>query len=300
MFEFRMWRKLGLMLALGLAAMLLVVACSDDDGDGEGNGGGGGGTVRIAQIPGWPDSVATSNLWKVLLEERGYTVEITPLDVAPAFAGLAGGDLDVYTSSWLPGTHGEYMNQFGDDLEQLDPWYGPAGLYLSVPSYVEVDSLADLPDNAELFDSTIVGIEAGAGMMGILARDVMPAYGLDDWTLIESSTGAMLAELQASISRQEPVLVTLWSPGWWYGEMDLKNLEDPENAWGDPDELIPVTRAGFADDFPEVAEWMRNWEMSDEQYAPLEKLVTDNEGNEEQVTRDWVEDNRDIVDPWFE
>src|SRR5690606_23832668 len=145
----------------------------------------------------------------------------------------------------------------------------PAGLFLTVPSYVEgVDSLEDLAANADMFDSTIVGIEAGAGMMGILADSVIPTYGLEDWTLVEGSTPAMLAELDRAIAAEEPIVVTLWSPGWWYGEYDLKNLEDPENAWGDPDQLTIVTRTGFAEDYPEIVEWWSNWQMSDAEYAP--------------------------------
>jgi glycine betaine/proline transport system substrate-binding protein len=292
-----LWHRLGLVMALALAALVVIAACDDDDDDVVANGG----TVNIAQIPGWPDSVSTSNLWKVLLEDRGYDVVITPLDVAPTFAGLSTGDLDVYTSSWLPGTHGVYMEEFGGTVESLGPWYQPAGLYLTVPAYVDVDSLEELAANADLFNGTITGIEAGAGMMGILADSVMPSYGLDDWTLLESSTPAMLAELDAAIANNQPIVVTLWSPGWWYAEYDLKNLADPQNAWGDPDQLTPIARGGFSDDFPEVARWMGNWSMTDDQYAPLEALIEQmGDGNEEEAVRQWLEENQDLADSWFD
>lgn len=308
------FRRFGFLFVLALAAFALLAACGDD-GDNDNNGGstattepGGsnnegaaeGGTIDIVYIPGWPDAVSTSHLWKVLLEEQGYTVELTALDVAPAFAGLATGDVDVYLSSWLPHTHGSYLDEFGDSLEQIGNWYSPAGLFLTVPSYVEVDSLAELAENADLFDQTIVGIEAGAGMMGLLVDDVMPAYGLEDWTLIEGSTGAMLAELDRAITAQEPVVVTLWSPGYWYGEWDLKNLEDPEGAWGEPDQLTLLAREGFSEEFPQVAQWWADWSMTDEQYAPLEALISENEGNEEAAARQWVEENRELANSWVQ
>jgi glycine betaine/proline transport system substrate-binding protein len=298
------FRRFGILFALSIAAFVVLAACGDDDnGDANGGGNGAGGNINITYIPGWPDAVSTSNLWKVLLEEKGYTVQLTALDVAPAFAGIAGGDVDVYLSSWLPHTHGVYTEEFGSDVELISSWYSPAGLFLTVPSYVPVDSLADLADNAALFDNTIVGIEAGAGMMGILANDVMPAYGLEGWNLLESSTPAMLAELERAIAAQENVVVTLWSPGWWYGEFDLKNLADPEGAWGDPDQLTIVARAGFAADFPEVAQWWSNWSMTDEQYAPLEALITEmGDGNEEAAVQAWLGDgaNRALVDGWMQ
>ncbi|MCK9486453.1 MAG: glycine betaine ABC transporter substrate-binding protein [Dehalococcoidia bacterium] len=319
------FRRFGFLFALSIAAFALLAACGDNDDNGNGNGGNGsggngaatttatsdatqepstgGGTIEIVYIPGWPDGVSASNLWKVLLEEQGYTVNLTGLDVAPAYTGIAGGDLDAYISTWLPHTHESYLSQFEDDLEVISSWYGPAGLFLTVPSYVDVDSLADLADNADTFGSTIVGIEAGAGMMGILANSVMPTYGLEDWNLLEGSTPAMLAELERAIAAEEPVVVTLWSPGWWYGEFDLKNLEDPENAWGEPDELSIVARAGFSEEFPEVAQWWSNWTMTDEQYAPLETLITEmGDGNEEQAVLAWLEneDNRALAESWLQ
>lgn len=315
------FRRFGFLFALTIAAFALLAACGDsDDNGGDATATNGdstatstattegteepvasGGTIEIVYIPGWPDAVSASNLWKVLLEEQGYQVNLTSLDVAPAFAGLSGGDLDVYLSSWQPNTHGAYMEQFGDTLETVTSWYGPAGLYLTVPSYMDINSLDELTDNAELFDSTIVGIEAGAGMMGILADSVMPAYGLDDWNLLESSTNAMLAELERAISAEEPIVVTLWSPGWWYGEFDLKNLDDPQGAWGDPDDLTVIARAGFSEEFPEVVEWWSNWSMTDEQYGPLEAAIAEaGDGNEEAAVLAWLEDNRDLADSWLQ
>jgi glycine betaine/proline transport system substrate-binding protein len=311
--------RLGLLVALALSAIMLTAACAGDNGEREQPPADDltpevpsptpdpeitpeRGVINIAFIPGWPDAVSTSNLWKVLLEEQGYEVELTGLEVAATFVGLSRGDVDLYLSSWLPNTHEAYWEEFGDELEQLSVWYQPAGLYLTVPSYVdEVDTLGDLSEHPELFDERIVGIEPGAGMMGILRDRVMPEYGVDDWELVESSTPAMLAELERAIENQDPIVVTLWSPGWWYGEWDLKNLEDPQNAWGDADQLTVVARQGFDEDFPKVTEWLQSWEMSDEEYAPLEALIDEmGDGNEEEAVRAWLEDNRDVVQEWID
>jgi hypothetical protein len=42
--------------------------------------------------------------------------------------------------------------------------------------------------------------------------------------------------------------------------------------------------------------------MTDEQYAPLEQLITDMEGDEEGAVNTWLEDedNRALADSWFE
>lgn len=311
-------RRLFLVLALVVSVGLLAASCGDDDdedggddngavpsatqsADGDGDGDGETGTIRFGLIP-WDEAIATTYLWEHILEEEGYSVEIVDLDVAPLFAALAAGDIDVFMDAWLPSTHGVYMDEFGEDINEIGTWYEPAGLYLTVPSYVEAESLADLADMADAFDSTITGIEAGAGMMGIARDSVMPAYGLEGWDLLESSTPAMLTELESAINNEEPIVVTLWSPGWWYGAYDLTNLEDPENAWGDPDHISAVSTTAFPDDFPTATQWLENFEIGDQPLADLENMIRDmGAGNEADAVDQWLEDpdNQALVDGWL-
>ncbi|MDZ7727328.1 MAG: glycine betaine ABC transporter substrate-binding protein [Dehalococcoidia bacterium] len=272
-----------------------------DDGNGDGNGGGGG-TIEMGYVAGWPEGVASTFLWAHLLEEEGYTVETTPLDAGLLYEALDTGDVHMYTDAWLPATHGQYMT---DNINELVTWYEQAGLYLTVPSYVDATSLEDLSGMADEFDSTITGIEPGAGMMATARDSVMPAYGLEDWTLLESSTPAMLAELDSAIANEEPIVVTLWSPGWWYNAYDLTNLEDPEGAWGDPEHISVVTTSGFAEDFPEVAGWLENFEMTDPQIAGLISVGL-NDNNEFDMSPENVEEwlseseNQELVDSWLQ
>ncbi len=51
-----------------------------------------------------------------------------------------------------------------------------------------IDSLAELADNAELFDNRLVGIEAGAGLTRITQDEAIPTYGLEDLEYVISST----------------------------------------------------------------------------------------------------------------
>ncbi|CAD5997255.1 glycine betaine ABC transporter substrate-binding protein [Agreia sp. COWG] len=61
-----------------------------------------------------------------------------------------------------------------------------------------ISSLAELKDNADLFDNRIVGIEPGAGLTKATTERVIPAYGLDDMHYVTSSTAAMLTELTSA------------------------------------------------------------------------------------------------------
>ena len=265
-----------------------------DDGDDNGEAAGDGGTITLGYVDGWTDGQSTTYLWQVLLEEQGYDVEIMDLtDAAPLYQGLADGTIDVYPSAWLPNTHDSYMDEHGDDLEDLGYYYEGAVLTLAVPGYTDVDSIADLPDNADLFDGEVIGIEPAAGHMDTTGNVVFPEYGLDeDFELVESSTAAMMATLDNALDAEEDIVVTLWRPFWAYdGERDIKDLEDPEGLLGAEETLNLVANGDFSSEFPDVAEWMSNLELTDDEYAELEDLVV-NEYEGIEGAEVWVETTR--------
>ena len=140
---------------------------------------GAGRTVRIGLIP-WDEAIVVTALWESLLEDAGFTVEVTDVDAGILFQGLADGDIDVFFDAWLPVTHQDYWEEHGDDLEQIGRWYeGEAVLTIAVPSYMEdVNSIADLKGRADEFGGQIIGIEPGAGLMRVTKEEAMPAYDL--------------------------------------------------------------------------------------------------------------------------
>lgn len=300
-----------------VAAALLLTACGADDGDDgattddetaaaddgaedlEGGDVGDGREIEIGWIP-WEEDIAVTNLWHVILEENGFEVTQTQADVGPVFDGVATGELDLYLDAWLPNTHEDYWDQYGDQVEDLGAWLDEAPLTWVVPEYVDVDSIADLADNADLFDGRIVGIEPGSGLARISEDEVIPTYGLEDWDHVTGSTAAMLSELEAAIANEEPIVVTLWEPHPAYGRFDLKNLEDPELALGEPDEIRSIARDGFAEDFPEVADAFEQFEFDAVTLAELTVAVLEHADGELEGAREWLEANRDYVAPWLE
>lgn len=317
-------RRRTTLIAGVLAAALALAACGGDDDPGvddtpddtaddtsddtpdetddEAAGPSGeGGTISIGWMP-WEEAIAVTNLWHVILEENGYEVEQQQLDPGIVFEGLASGDLDLFLDAWLPNTHEDYWNQFGDDLEDLGDWLSDAPLTWTVPAYVEeVDSIADLNDHVDLFDGTIVGIEPGAGLTNASLNSVIPTYDLgDNYELIESSTPAMLSELDTAYQNQEPIIVTLWRPHPAYAQYDLKDLEDPEGALGEPDQIHAVARLGFSDDHPDIAQALENFAFEHDDLSQLEVVVLEEEGQELENARAWLDENRDLVAQWLE
>ncbi|WP_024755453.1 ABC transporter permease/substrate binding protein [Streptomyces exfoliatus] len=254
--------------------------------------------ISIGYIP-WDEGIASTYLWKELLERRGYEVDTKQLEAGALYTGLAGGQLDFQTDAWLPVTHEQYWEKYKNKLEDLGSWYGPTSLELAVPSYVKgVDSLDDLKGKAGQFKGRIVGIEPSAGMMGILKDKVLKEYGLEgEYKVVDGSTPGMLAELKRAYERKEPVVVTLWSPHWAYSAHDLKKLTDPKGTWGKGDGVHTLARKGFAADNPEVGAWLKNFELTEKQLTDLEAVIQETgKGKEQQAVRVWLDRNPGLAE----
>ncbi|HWC22619.1 MAG TPA: glycine betaine ABC transporter substrate-binding protein [Flexivirga sp.] len=101
-------------------------------------------SINIGYIN-WDEDVATTHLWKKILEGKGYTVKMTQVsDAGPVYVGLSKGDVDLYLDSWLPATHKTYWAKYGKDLTKIVKWYDSAPLTIAVPKYMKIDSLEDL------------------------------------------------------------------------------------------------------------------------------------------------------------
>lgn len=246
----------------------------------------------------WDEDIAVSNLYKVLLQKRGYKVELKQLEAGPLYAGLAQGNLDLFLDAWLPSTHEDYWKQYQSKLEDLGIWYNQATLNIAVPNYVnDVNSIADLKGRQAMFEGTITGIEPSAGETRIVRDKVMPAYGLTpDYQLKLSSTTAMLAALDKATKEKQPIAVTLWHPHWAYAKYPLKDLQDPLGALGAPENLHGIGRKNFSKDFPEVAEMVKKFKLNDQQLNSLENEVNSaGSGHEEEAAQKWADANPQVI-----
>ncbi|MFT9666967.1 ABC transporter permease/substrate binding protein [Streptomyces rhizosphaericola] len=261
---------------------------------------GAGKKVSIGYIP-WDEGIASTYLWKEMLERRGFEVDVTQYEAGSLYTGMANGQIDFQTDSWLPVTHASYWEKYQDRLDDLGAWYAPTSLELAVPAYMsDIKSMEDLKGRASEFKGRIVGIEPSAGEMGLLKSKLLPGYGLDkEYKLIDGSTQSMLAELKRAYAKKEPIVVPLWSPHWAYNEYDLTKLADPKKLWGEGDGVHTLSRKGFAKDRPEVAKWLKSFKMTEKQLTSLEaEIQKTGAGKEQEAVRIWLEANPGVADKW--
>jgi glycine betaine/proline transport system substrate-binding protein len=286
-----------MLAAVAATGLVALAGCSSgpaatvDNGDQQ--------DLSVAVFSGWPEGEAVSYLWSAILEEKGYNVELEYPDIAAGFSGLSTGDYDVNMDVWLPVTHESYLEEFGDDIVDIGIWNNEATNNIAVNADAPVDSLDELAANADLFNSTIVGAEAGSGLSGLTENSVLPDYGLDDWEFTTSSTATMLSELKAATDAGENIAVTLWHPHWAYEAFDIKDLADPKGSLGEAEGIHSYGSSDFKEKFPEFAGWLAEFEMDTETLGSLQNVMYNSGADSsdyEEIVATWIAENQEWVD----
>ncbi|MEI3599179.1 MULTISPECIES: glycine betaine ABC transporter substrate-binding protein [unclassified Oceanobacillus] len=103
-----------------------------------------GETIELGYVN-WDTELSSTNVVALMLEELGYTVELTPLDMGIAFESLSEGEIDGMLIAWLPVGAATYAEQYKDDIVDLGPNLEGAQQGFVVPAYMDIDSIEELP-----------------------------------------------------------------------------------------------------------------------------------------------------------
>ncbi|MBR7552999.1 glycine betaine ABC transporter substrate-binding protein [Allobacillus sp. GCM10007491] len=287
-----------------LALTLIVAACGGSDGDSESAGDNGdssgsnvgdGKSIELVYVE-WDTEIASTHVVGKVLEDLGYDVTLTPLDNAVMWQSVANGESDAMVAAWLPATHGDLYEEYKDQVVDLGANFDGAKIGMVVPSYMDIDSIEDLPEVADELGQTITGIEPGAGVVKASENSV-EEYGLDGWEVQTSSSGAMATALGEAIDNEEPIAVTGWSPHWKFAEYDLKYLEDPKEVYGGAEEIKTMARQGLEEDLPNAYKVLENFSWGEEKFNNV-MLEIHNGTDPEEAAATFVEENQDLVDEW--
>lgn len=283
-------KKTSKLLSIFMAAsiLLLATACGNSQkSDRE--------EVTIL-YPNWAEGIALTYLSKVVLEEKGYDVELINLE-----PGLIYGELskenskgDLFLDAWLPHTHKEYWADYGDKLVKLGEAFSGGTTGLVVPGYVTINSIEELNAHRDRFNGEIIGIGSGAGIHASTLKAI-EEYDLD-YEQITSSGPAMVASLDKAVKRNEWIVITGWKPHYMWMNFDLKYLEDPKGVYP-TDVCAIISRRGFEEDMPEVAAFYRKFNLNEDHLYSLMAAI--DEQGEEAGAASWYEANKEMIDAWF-
>lgn len=255
-------------------------------------------TVELAYVE-WSSEVASTNVVKAVLQEKmGYDVKITAVSAAAMWQSIASGDYDGMVAGWLPTTHGHYLEELKDDVVDLGPNLTGTKIGLVVPTYVSIDSISEMKENAEKFDGKIIGIDPGAGIMS-KTEAVLEDYELDNFKLVSGSGATMTAALKDAIDNNEWIAVTGWTPHWKFAKWDLKYLDDPKGTYGGEEAIHTIVRTGLMADMPEVHTFLNNFEWTPEEMAEVMVWNQEKGADPYENAKRWIEENPEKVEKWL-
>jgi glycine betaine/proline transport system substrate-binding protein len=279
--------KKGLLLTILSMTIMVMAACGADGDD----------VITIGKAP-YDYEEPMIEVATIIAEEQGYEVEVVEGEVGFMFQGLAEGDIDIWSGVWLPAIHGSYQEDYSDRYELGSAIFEDAPTGWVVPEYMEdINSIADLQGNEDLFNNQLVGFEPGSGMM-LVSEDVIDAYDLD-MEVLEGSMAGMMAEADYAIEQEEPIVFLGWRPHTMMVNYDIKILDDPEGLW-DLDDMLWGINFDFEEKAPEMYNFVSNFEMSLDETEEFLYRFQEQEEDIHDVAQQWVEDNREDIDLWLE
>lgn len=288
------YKKIGLTLLASSAAIL--AACSPPELDSSSSSNEetlvDGNEIELVYVP-WDSELASTHVIGEVLENAGFDVTLTSTDSPFMWSAIANGEADATVSVWLPNMHAPDYEEYQDQVDHIGTNYVDAATGLVVPSYVEADSIGDLPSEGE---RSVVSIEAGAGLAET-TQEALNHYGLDNWSVQTSSSGAMVTELENAINNNDNIAVTGWEPHWMFQSLDVKMLEDPDKIFGESENIETFGRLGLEEDNPIAYSILENFQWEQEDIGSV--MLDIQEGaTPEEAAETWVEENQDLVSEW--
>ena len=317
------------------AIALLLAACGDDGGTATTEAAGDGGTETTAAAGGdgetinivanaWTASALNAEIAAQLIEaELGNPVEIVAIDENTMFTGLSDGSLDAVLEVWPSGVV-EEEQAFIDDGSVVDigelgaigkiGWFTPQYVIDENPDLATWEGYSD-PEVAAMFATAETG-ENGR----FLGTD--PSYSQYDEAIIANlelpfqvvfsgSEASTVAELDARVAAEEPILMYWWTPTAAVAAYDLVNVLLPEyneDCYADPaaidcdypeDVLTKYASSGLAEKAPEVQSFLEAFTITTEdQLAMLPAVEIDGEDAAD-VAAQWIADNEDVWSAWL-
>lgn len=252
--------------------------------------------IKVGSLS-WEDQMAISLPTAKFLEKQGFKVEFTKFaEWGIAFGALQKGDVDILLSS-VDYMTSDYWSKYKNRLEKVSIASYGVRQGLVVPSYVPIDSVDQLNSIADKVGGKIVGIEPGSGLMREVGN-ALKEYDLK-YQLIDGSTAAMIAQLQSSLERKEPIVTMLWEPSWMVHKFDVKFLKDPKGVFAPPQAYYWLANKGFSEKNPHARESLATV------YIPLADNTAMNtamnEGKTiEQAVDEWWNKNEALIEKWSE
>ncbi|WP_305817229.1 choline ABC transporter substrate-binding protein [Photobacterium leiognathi] len=263
-------------------------------------------TVRFADV-GWTDITATTAVTSELLKGMGYNTKTDLLSVPVTYSSMANGDIDVFLGNWMPTMEGDIAKyREARTVETVKANLEGAKYTLAVPKYVYdagVKSFADLAKHADKFKGRIYGIEPGNdGNRLIQSMIDTNAFGLKDFSLVESSEAGMVSQVSRSVRRDQWIVYLGWAPHPMNSNVEMEYLAGGDDFFG-PNyggaNVYTNVRSNYLTECPNVGQLLKNLSFSLEMENSLMEAILNQKVQPEKAARQWLSENPQQVEAWL-
>ena len=256
---------------------------------------------------GWTDITATTAAASVVLDALGYETETKILSVPVTYTSMAAGDIDVFLGNWMPTMEADiapYREEGTVDTVRANLEGAKYTLAVNkAAADLGITNFEAISANADALEGKIYGIEPGNdGNRLIQSMIDDDAFGLKDFEVVESSEQGMLAQVARASRKDEPVVFLGWEPHPMNANFDLTYLEGGDDFFG-PDlggaTVYTNTRAGFAEECPNLGKLLNNMEFSLAMENEIMGKILDDGMDPEEAAADWIKANPQVLDTWL-
>jgi glycine betaine/proline transport system substrate-binding protein len=257
---------------------------------------------------GWTDITATTAATTLVLEALGYQTETKVLSVPVTYAGLAGGDIDVFLGNWMPTMEGDiatYREAGTVDTVRTNLEGAKYTLATNEPgAALGIKDFKDIAAQKDALAGQIYGIEPGNdGNRLIIDMIDKGPFGLDGFQIVESSEQGMLSEVAKKTSAGKPIVFLGWEPHPMNANFKMTYLSGGDDVFG-PNfggaRVDTNTRKGYVAECQNTGKFLQNLVFS----LPMEneimgKILNDGEDPAD-AAKAWLAANPDAWKPWLD
>ncbi len=257
---------------------------------------------------GWTDITATTAATTLVLEALGYETETKVLSVPVTYAGLAGGDIDVFLGNWMPTMEGDiatYREAGTVDTVRTNLEGAKYTLATNEPgAALGIKDFKDIAAQKDALAGQIYGIEPGNdGNRLIIDMIDKGPFGLDGFQIVESSEQGMLSEVAKKTSAGKPIVFLGWEPHPMNANLKMTYLSGGDDVFG-PNfggaRVDTNTRKGYVAECQNTGKFLQNLVFS----LPMEneimgKILNDGEDPRD-AAKTWLAANAATWEPWLD
>ena len=263
--------------------------------------------IRFADV-GWTDITVTTAVTRQVLSELGYRSQVKRLSVPDTYKAMQDGKIDAFLGNWMPSMENDIKPYAANgSVKTLGANLEGAKYTLAVNQAAYdggVKNFADLARFSKELGGKLYGIEPGNDGNKLIQQMIdKNAFGLSDFTLVESSENGMLAQVKRAEHLKQWVVFLGWAPHPMNNQLQMHYLDGGDEFFG-PNyggaTVYTNVRAGLAEECPNATQLLKNLRFSLEMESYLMGAILNKNTNPRREAKAWLKANPQARANWLQ